>query len=308
MALLLCADHADPAEWIAALKSEMPELDVRVWPEAGDPEDIDFALVWEPEPGLLRRFPNLRAICSMGAGVDHVLRDPDLPDVPLVRLVDRRLTAAMSEYVILHVLRFTRRMPEILANQRRRKWRYLPPPDTEGTPVGIMGLGELGADAGRKLAMLGFPVLGWSRTEKRLPGIESMHGAEALFPFLGRCRILVCLLPLTPATHGLIDARALAALPEGAFLINAGRGAHVVDEDLLAALDSGRLAGAVLDVFVEEPLPPDHPYWTHPKVTVTPHNASDTIAASAAPQIVDNVRRARAGRPLLNVVDRRRGY
>ncbi len=308
-ALLVSTKPATMEVWRRELLALDPGLDIRLFPDTGPVEDIIAAVTWNHPPEDLYRYPNLRLLISMGAGVDHLFRPPGPPPgVAVVRLVDRLLTTAMSEYVLLAVLRHHRQDAGYRALQAARVWEELPAPDTEVTRIGIMGLGTLGGDAARKLRALGFRVAGWSRTPKALDGIETFSGPEALFPFLARTDILVCLLPLTPATQGLINARTLAALPRGAYLINAARGGHVVEEDLLAALDAGQISGAALDVFRTEPLPPDHPFWTHPKVIVTPHVASITIPRSVAPQVVENLARLREGRPLLNVVDVSVGY
>ena len=309
MALVFVSKSDDPDEYSRAMQALMPELEVRVWPEVGDVAEVDFALTWKAKPGVLAGFPNLKAISSLGFGVDHLFDDPTLPDgVPLVRLVEATLTGQMSEYAILGILRHHRMLAGYGAAQAARSWGRKLPPDTGATPVGLLGLGVTGADCAAKVAGLGFPVRGWSRAPRAVPGIDSFHGPDGLEPMLAESRFLVCLLPLTPETRGIINARTLAALPRGAYVINAARGGHVVDADLLAAIDSGHIAGAMLDVFDHEPLPSDHPYWAHPNVTVTPHIAGLCVPRLMAPQIVENVRRARAGRPLLNRVDRARGY
>jgi len=308
-ALLVSTKPATMEVWRRELAALDPGLDIRLFPETGPVEDITAAVTWNHPPADLFRYPNLRLLISMGAGVDHLFRPPGPPPgVAVVRLVDRLLTTAMSEYVLLAVLRHHRQDAGYRALQAARVWEELPAPDTEATRIGILGLGTLGADAARKLAALGFRVAGWSRTPKALDGIETFAGAESLFPFLARTDILVCLLPLTPATEGILCARTLAALPRGAYVINAARGGHVVEEDLLEALDTGQISGATLDVFRTEPLPPGHRFWTHPKVIMTPHAASITIPRSVAPQVVENLARLREGRPLLNVVDVSVGY
>ena len=309
MALVFISKSDDPDEYTRAMQALMPQLEVRVWPEVGDAAEIDFALTWKAEPGVLASFPNLKAISSLGFGVDHLFDDPTLPTgVPLVRLVEDTLTGQMSEYAILAILRHHRTLVGYEAAQREARWFRELPPDTGAAVVGVLGLGVIGADCAAKVAGLGFAVRGWSRAPRTLPGIECFHGADGLEAMLAECRFLVCLLPLTPETRGIINARTLAALPRGAYVINAARGRHVVDADLLAALDSGQLAGAMLDVFNQEPLPAEHPYWTHPKVTVTPHIAGLCVPRRMAPQIVENVRRVRDGRPLLNPIERDRGY
>ncbi len=309
MAILLSTRPEANAEWRRALLALDPGLDIRLFPEAGDPRDIEVAVAWTShDMAELRRYPNLKLIVSMGAGVDHLLRPPGPPPgIPVARLVDRLLTSAMSEWVLLNVLRFHRQDPEYRALQAAREWRELPAPLTETRRIGILGLGELGSDAARKLMALGFPVMGWTRRPRTVEGVECFHGAE-LPRMLARSDILICLLPLTPATRGIINREALEALPRGAFLLNAARGGHVVAEDLLAALDSGHVAGAALDVFEPEPLPAGHAFWTHPKVFMTPHAASITIPESVAPQVIDNIRRLKEGRPLLNLVDFAAGY
>jgi len=281
-----------------------------MFPDAGEPRDIEAAVVWTShDMAELRRYPNLKLIVSMGAGVDHLMRPPGPPPgIPVARLVDMRLTQGMTEWVLLNVLRFHRQDPEYRALQAARVWEELPAPDTAARRIGILGLGELGGAAARALVALGFPVMGWSRRPKTMEGVECFHGEEGLSAMLPLADILVCLLPLTPETRGIINARTLGLLPRGAYLLNAARGGHVVQPDLLAALDSGQVAGAALDVFEPEPLPPDHPFWTHPKVILTPHAASITIPRSAAPQVVENLRRAREGRPLINLVDFAAGY
>jgi glyoxylate/hydroxypyruvate reductase A len=287
-----------------------PGLEIRLFPEAGDPSEIEAAVCWTAHDlAELRRYPNLRLLVSMGAGVDHLLRPPGPPPgVPVARLVDERLTQGMTEWVLLNVLRFHRQDLDYRAQQAARVWRELPAPDTARRRIGILGLGALGGDAARALLALGFPVMGWSRGPKSLPGVECFHGEQGLAAMLGRSDILVCLLPLTPETRGLLDAARLALLPEGAFLLNSARGGHMVAADVLAALDRGRLAGAALDVFEPEPLPAEHPFWAHPKVVLTPHAASITIPRSAAPQVVENIHRARAGLTPLNLVDPAAGY
>jgi len=309
MAILFRSTSDSAEAWRAALRPHLPELDLRVWPDVGDADEIEAALVWRPEPGLLARFPKLRLICSLGAGVDHLLRDPELPrQVPIVRLVDPFMTEAMSEYVLAQVLRLHRQDHVYAAQQSRRVWREHPQPNAGARRVGVLGLGELGSDAARKLAVFGFAVAGWSRSEKRLPGIESFHGPEGLKAMAARSEILVCLLPLTAETEGVLDAALFAAMPKGAAIVNAARGRHLVDADLLAALDSGQLAAAVLDVFREEPLPRAHPFWRHPRIVLTPHVAAATHAPTAALSIVENLRRLADGKPLHHVVDPARGY
>lgn len=295
--------------WREALERQMPELEVRMWDEPGDPAEIEYALVWKPPRGVLRTFPNLKAIFSIGAGVDHLFTDAELPvGVPVVRMVEPELTRGMTEYVVLHVLRHHRRQREIEANQRAHKWEVFSVPTAPSRRVGIMGLGELGGAAALALAALEFDVAGWSRTPREMPGVRCFHGETGFDEFLSRCEILVCLLPLTESTEGILDAELFGKLPQGASLINAARGGHQNENDILDALKSGQLSEATLDVFREEPLPPDHPFWTHPRVTVTPHNASLTDPDGAVRQVAENIRRIERGEPPANVVDPNAGY
>ena len=310
MAVLLSTKSATMAWWRDALLAVDPSLRIRLFPDAGDPAEIEAAVVWTAhDMAELRRYPNLRLIVSMGAGVDHLLRPPGPPPgIPVARLVDRMLTTQMGEWVLLNVLRFHRQDLDYRAQQAARVWDELPAPVTASTRIGILGLGELGTHAAGLLGRLGFPVMGWTRRPKSVPGVANFHGPDGLAAMAAQANILVCLLPLTPETRGIVDARLLGLLPKGAFVINGARGGHVVDADLLAALDSGQVAGAALDVFEPEPLPPAHAYWAHPRVVMTPHAASITIPESAAPQVAENIRRARAGEPLLNLVDFTAGY
>ena len=309
MALLFRSTVDSAARWRAQLTRLTQQLDIRVWPEIGKPTEIEYALVWRPEPGFLASLPNLKLILSLGAGVDHLLGDPQLPrHLPIVRLVDPHMTDAMSEYVVLQVLRLHRRDLDYRAQQEAGLWRELDQKNAVDRRVGILGLGELGRDAAKKLRALGFDVAGWSRGERTVPGVASYAGANGLPQLLGRSEILVCLLPLTAETEGILNGSTLALLPKGAALVNAARGAHLVEEDLLAALASGQISAAVLDVFREEPLPAGHPFWRHPRVILTPHVAAFTNPATAAPIILDNIRRFEEGRPLLNQIDPARGY
>ncbi len=309
MSLLIICPWPNLDEYRNNILELMPDLEVRIAPDTGPVDEVEFVLVWGHDPGELLRFPNLKFICSMGAGVDHMFRDPKLPEgVPIVRLVDRLLATNMAEYVLLAVLRYHRQYHEYRELQRRREWKLLPAPSTGTKRVGIMGLGNIGGTTARLLVRLGFDVAGWDHRPIEIRGVELFRGDENFIPFLERTEIVSCLLPLTPATQGTLNARAFSALPEGAYVINSARGGHLVEEDLLAALDSGHIAGATLDVFNSEPLPDNHPLWTHPKVVLTPHASSITIPRSVIPQIVENIKRARAGLLLNHLVDPVAGY
>jgi glyoxylate/hydroxypyruvate reductase A len=310
VAILFSSTSDNAKAWLAALARHLPRETVRVWPDVSPRENIEFAIVWQPEPGLLASLPNLRAILSLGAGIDHLTGDVTLPrHVPIIRLIDPSLTSQMSEYVVMNVLRHHRRLPAYAQSQAQGRWQpVMSAPDTPSTRVGLMGFGVLGRDAADKLRPFGFALRAWTRSPRVLPGMEGFHGPAELIPFLAGCDILVCLLPLTIDTRAILNARAFAALPRGAALINAARGGHVVTADLLAALDSGQLSGATLDVTDPEPLPSDHPLWRHPTVTITPHVASLTLPDQAAVIMAETIRRLRAGLPVEGQVDLDRGY
>lgn len=306
--MLFYSADDDPVTWEAALRRHAPDLDLRLAEAMGDRAEIETALVWKPPVGLLSNLPNLKAVFSLAAGVDALLGDTSLPDVPLVRMVDPSLTASMSEYVLLAALSYLREFDLFAANARAGRWEWRLPPHPGERQVGVMGTGVLGADAAHALAAHGFKVSAWSRTQRSLDGIAFHAGADGLETFLADLDILVCLLPLTEATRGILAAKLFKALKPGCRLINVARGAHLVEADLLEALENGTIAHATLDVFAEEPLPPQHPFWLHPRVTVTPHIASCGRPETAARTVADNLERLARGMPLMNVVDRRRGY
>ena len=308
-AIAYISRDTDGMLWKKTLEAALGPLDFRTLDQLGDKADIEVALAWKPPAGLIASFPNVKLIVSLGMGVDHLLADDKLPaGVPIVRIMDDGLVGQMSEYAIYWALRHHRDIDKYAASQRAKQWKVEDFVDTLHRRIGILGLGTIGQDTARKFAALGFPTAGWSRTQKSLPGIETFHGADGLGRLLARSDILVNVLPLTRDTKGLLDARLFAALPKGGYLINMARGGHVVDDDLLAALDSGHLSGAALDVFNTEPLPPEHRYWTHPKVHVTPHIAGATNPRTASPGVIENIKRLRTGKPLINTVDAKTGY
>jgi glyoxylate/hydroxypyruvate reductase len=300
--------------WKNAMGKLAPERDLRLYPDGlADRSDIEYALVWKPAAGVLATFPSLRGIFSLGAGVDHILKDPNLPDVPLVRVADPDMTMRMSEYVVQHVLMHHRQQRRLDAFQARAAWESLEQWPASAVRVGVMGLGVLGTDAAGKLQMMGFQVAGWSRSRKRIDGLDCYAGEAELGSFLDRTDILVSLLPLTRETRGLIDRKLISRLAKdgplgGPVLINAGRGESQVESDIIAALDAGELAGATLDVFETEPLPPDSPLWRHPKVTVTPHMAADSDPETICRYVLGQIDRIERGLPPENIVDRARGY
>jgi glyoxylate/hydroxypyruvate reductase len=290
--------------------------DRRVWllPDpAVDPGDIHYAAVWKPGHGELAAFPNLRVIFNLGAGVDALMADSSLPKVPLVRVAVGDLTGRMTEYVVLHVLTHHRQELYLRASQRERRWAPKSQWPASAISVGIMGLGTLGANAAQALRHLGFGVSGWSRSPRQIDGIECFHGSAQLEPFLRRSNILVCLLPLTPDTRQILNRELFAKLdrngPIGApVLINAGRGGLQNEADILACLNDGTLGSASLDVYETEPLPVNSPFWAHPKVVLTPHNAADTDPDEISKYVARQIERFEAGAQLENVVNPARGY
>jgi glyoxylate/hydroxypyruvate reductase A len=313
MAILLAFEGWEPDAWRAQFLSHDPKRDVRLVSEIGDPAAIRYACAWKPPVGLLASLPNLQAIFSLGAGVDHLMGDPTLPDLPIVRIVDPDLTMRMTEYIVLHVLLHHRRFKLYDAHQRQRLWREEADPSAKQVRVGIMGLGVLGQAAAAALKPLGFQLRGWSRTPKSLPGVATFAGETGLNAFLPQTDILVCLLPLTQDTRGFLDLalfRQLASVGAigGPALINAGRGGLQIEADIVRALDDGILSGASLDVFEKEPLPAESPLWSHPKIFVTPHNAAQSNPHALTKYVLGQIERFERGLPLENVIDRARGY
>ena len=307
-ALVYKANEERGREWREIFAREAPEFEFRMWPEIGDPEAVEYLVLWQPPPDLLESFPNAKALFSVAAGVDHIHLGSLPPDLPLVRMVEPGITQTMVDYVSFAVLALHRNLLDYAEQQRQKIWREIRVRPSGDRRVGVMGMGVLGMAALERLGALGFQRAGWSRTPKELAGVVCYAGGAQLEAFLGGLDLLVSLLPLTAETRGILNARTFDALPRGASLVNVGRGGHLVETDLLRALDEGRLAGAVVDVLEEEPPPEDHPFWTHPRILLTPHIASMTQPRTAAPLVIDNIRRHRRGEPLLNVVDRTRGY
>jgi glyoxylate/hydroxypyruvate reductase A len=308
MTILYAADPEEAETWIGSIQALDPGLKFAAWPEWGDPDAIEFIIVGGRMPGDRALFRNAKAIQSTWAGVNSLLRGKVPRGVPIARMVDRGLSLNMVEYLVYWSLDALRQGRTLRAAQRERKWLELPLQWARDFPIGILGLGTLGAATAEKLVGLGFPVRGWSRTAKAIPGIAAFHGLDQLLEVLAPLKLLICLLPLTEETEGILNTALFAGLPDGAVLVNAGRGGHTNETDLIAALDSGKLAYAVLDVFREEPLPPDPVFWRHKDIVITPHVASITRAGTGAGEIVENYRRALAGKPLLHPVDPGRGY
>lgn len=309
MALIIRIGQVRSEWWRETLQALLPDVECRPWDDPGDPEDIEYAVVWQPPPGGLKKFPNLKCIVSVGAGVDHLLIDPDLPKgVPIIRTVAADLRQRMREYIVLHVLRFHRRLPDFEAQQATQSWDQHITPLASDRGVGVLGLGNMGRPCAEALAYLDFDTSGWSRSPKEIPKLTVFHGDDGLDSLLERSEILVNQLPLTPATEGILNAELFAKLPRGACVINVGRGEHLVDDDLLAALDEGQIGGATLDVFHQEPVPADHPFWSHPKILITPHVSSLIDPQTGGKAIARNLRLFMRGDPVPDLVDVGKGY
>ena len=308
MALVYKADPVRGAEWKALLAVKAPELPFHVWPDAGDPRLVRYAAVWQPPPDMASLFPHLELLISVGAGVDQFDLSALPPSLPVVRMLDPGIVDGMVEYCTFAVLALHRDHFDYAADQRQARWKAIRLVPAARRTVGILGLGRLGSAVCHRMKMLGFRVSGWSRSECGIDGVATFAGAATLPEFLAGTDILVCLLPLTKETEGLLDARVFEQLPRGAGLVNAGRGRHLVQDDLLGALASGQLSGAVLDVTDPEPLAKDHPLWTHPRVLITPHVASMTHPETAVDFVLETIDRHRRSLPLRGLVDRARGY
>ncbi|GAJ92133.1 glyoxylate/hydroxypyruvate reductase A [Agrobacterium rhizogenes] len=295
--------------WCQMLRDLMPDWNIYPINKVPDPDAVTYSVVWRPATGAMKPFKNLKAIVSLGAGIDHVLADEQLPlHVPIIRTVGTDLTQRMKEYVAMHVLRHHRELPAIQANQAHQVWEQIVVPPATQRRVGVMGLGNLGAIAADLLKQIGFEVSGWSRSQKDLPGIKCFSGAEGFGAFLEGTEILVCLLPLTESTRGILNADTFNRLKRGASIINAARGPHLVDSDLLEALNSGQISSATLDVFHVEPLPKSHPFWTNPKITVTPHVASLIDAPTGSKIVAKNIRTFHETGTVADLADAKRGY
>ncbi|HBL7014630.1 TPA: glyoxylate/hydroxypyruvate reductase GhrA [Serratia marcescens] len=300
-------------EWLTGIKQRLPQAEIREW-QRGDERPADYALVWRPPHEMLANRRDLKAVFVLGAGVDAILdqerKHPGtLPTgVPLLRLEDTGMAQQMQEYALSYVLRYFRRFDEYQALQQRQEWQPLDPHSLDDFTIGILGAGVLGQSVARKLTEFGFSVRCWSRSAKQIDGVQSFAGEAQRGAFLDGVKLLINLLPNTPETVGILNRELFAQLRPGAYLINIARGAHLVEADLLAALEQGQLAAATLDVFAREPLPQDHPFWRHPRVTITPHIAAITLPQQAMDQIAANIRALEAGHAPAGVVDRQRGY
>ena len=303
----------DAKQWLSGLQLRLPGANIRQW-RHGDTQPADYALVWQPPREMLANRVELKGVFALGAGVDAILdqerRHPGtLPaGVPLVRLEDTGMSLQMQEYVVATVLRYFRRMDEYQLQQQQKLWQPLEPHQHDKFIIGILGAGVLGKSVAHKLVEFGFTVRCWSRTPKQIDGVTSFAGQEKLPAFIQGTQLLINLLPNTPETAGILNQSLFSQLNANAYIINIARGAHLLERDLLAALSAGKIAAATLDVFAEEPLPLMHPFWSHPRVTITPHIAAVTLPEAAMDQVAINILAIEAGREPVGLVDIVRGY
>jgi glyoxylate/hydroxypyruvate reductase A len=309
MRILLYRADANTDPWVRDFAELLPRAEVVVWHE-GMPEAVcDYAVLWGPPAELIGQLAGVKAIFLAGAGVDAILKFGDaLPGAPIIRLGDAGMAVQMAEYVAHAVLRYFRRFDEYEKQARRGIWAPLPLHEKQDFTIGVLGMGVLGSRVLEAVGHFGFPLRGWSRTPKQVDGVECFAGIDSLGEFLAGTRVLVCMLPLTPETSNLLDRARLSLLPQGAYLINVARGAHVAEPDLLTLIRSGHLAGATLDVFRNEPLPAPHPFWDEPRITMTPHISALTVRRDSVRQIAAKIDKLEHGEPVADVVDRTRGY
>lgn len=309
MRILLHRSNGIVEPWITGFKTALPQAEVVVWQEDVDIAPCDYAILWAPPTAMLAHLAHVKAIFIAGAGVDGALKFADaLPPVPLIRLSDAGMGVQMAEYVVHAVLRYYRRFDDYEKQARAGQWKPLELIPKEDFSIGVMGMGVLGKRVLESLAPFGFPLRGWSRGPKDMAGVTSYAGMDGLDDFLRGTRVLVCMLPLTPETTNLLDRSRLSLLPERAYLVNVGRGAHVAEPDLLTLIRSGHIAGATLDVFRNEPLPAPHPFWDEQRITITPHIAALTLAHESVIQIAGKIEALERGEPVPDLVDRTRGY
>lgn len=307
-AVLFRSEYHDPMVWRTALREHIPDLELRVWPDIGDPTDVDVLLTVSPPANWQKEFPRLRLVQAIAAGVDNLLAEEFPPGVTLARISESKQIHGLCDYVVGGVLYFHRDMHVYAGDQTQRRWKPRNPVPTAERTVGVMGLGSFGETCVLRIAQLGFRTRGWSRSKKTIASIETFDGQDGLAAFLHGCEIVVCMLPLTEATRGILSKGLFAQLPSSACLINVGRGGHCIEADLVDALEKGILAGAMIDVMQIEPLPEDSPLWTAPNLLLTPHIGTRADTNAAAALVADNILRLRSNRPLLGVVDRARGY
>ncbi|WP_034923562.1 2-hydroxyacid dehydrogenase [Gillisia sp. CAL575] len=306
MSVLLIFPGRDPKIWVDAIKEQQPNVKLYVYPEEHNPEEITYAVTWKHPKGIFNKYSNLKVIASIGAGVDHIISDPEIPKKALItRIIDEQLTLDMSTFVLGLVLDKIR---NISIHHGEKIWNPKAYSTAKEEKIGVMGLGVLGKAAAINLSKNGFEVSGWSKSQKQIEGVNTYHGQNGLNDFLKNTSILICLLPLTSETECILNKELFEKLPKGAYIINVARGEHLVEYDLLEMLDNGQLSGASLDVFRTEPLPEEHPFWKHPKVHISPHIASTTNPKQVAHQLMENYLRLKERKPLRNIVNLKKEY
>lgn len=308
MSFVYKADPVRGREWARLFARNAPDIDFHIWPETGPLEEVRYLAAWMPPNDISKTFPNLELLFSVGAGIDQFDLSALPKNLPVIRMTEPGLAKSMAEYVTMAVLSLHRDLPVYIRQQQKKIWREIRVIPAARRRVGVMGLGMLGKAVLEQLRPFGFPLAAWNRSGGHIDGVDTFAGPGTLSAFLARTDILVCLLPLTSETRGILSRDLFAQLPRGAALVNVGRGAHLAEEDLLQALEDGQLRAAMLDVCETEPLPLEHPFWSHPQIMLTPHIASMTQPETAVDVVLDNIRRHAAGEPLIGLVDRTRGY
>ena len=306
MKVTFCCADAKPEPWLIGLRAALPQADVSLWQPGA--LQADYAVVWAPPQQFFEEQPALKAAFNTGAGVDALLRLRVAPQTQIVRLDDAGMSVQMAEYVCHAVIRHFREFDGYEADTRAGKWSFRKPRSRSDFPVGVLGLGVLGERVAKSLAVFEFAVHGWSQSAKKIDGVQCWHGADQMHDFLRQCKVLVCLLPLTPQTENILNHRTLSLLQPGGYVINVARGAHLVDADLITLLGNGHLAGATLDVFRQEPLPAEHAFWKHPKITTTPHTSARTLRDESIAQIARKILAVHNGQSVVGTVDRAKGY
>lgn len=306
---IICPIKRFANEWADSIRKQVPEFEVQIYPDDSDRESVEFVMAFDPQPGAFAHFPNLKVVASMGAGVRAILTEPGLPEnVTVTKIVQPMHQRDMADFVLALTLSHLRKLPAFFKQQQEKVWKHHSFQRPEETTAGIMGIGAIGRVIGELFVKNGFKVTGWSRTEKKIAGIQTFYGNDQRNEFLSTAQVLVCILPLTDETTGILNKEVFARLPKGAYLINVARGGHLVEKDLLEALESGQLSGAALDVFSEEPLPAGHPFWAQEKIFITPHNAGNTHPEAAFKKVLQNYYALKNGGEFVDVVDRKRGY
>lgn len=306
---IICPNERFAKAWTDSIRKQVPDFEVQLYPDDTNRNDVEFLMAFNPPQGVFSLYPNLKVVASMGAGVRTILTGTGLPEnVIVTKIVQPMHQRDIADFVLALALGHMRRIPEFFHQQEEKIWRHHPFQRPQDTTAGIMGIGAIGKVIGELFLKNDFKVTGWSRTPKQIENIRTFYGDDQMNAFLTTSQILVCILPLTDATEGILNKKTFNQLPKGAFLINVARGGHVVDKDLIDALDNGQLSGAALDVFREEPLPPEHPFWTNKKILISPHNAGNTHPDVAFRKVLQNYYAMKKGEPLVDVVDRKRGY